>query len=302
MAKKQVQFIKWFGPVLNALRELGGSGSPSEVSSLIAKNEKVPEEVLNETLKSGNSRFYNQACWARQYLAWEGYIDSSIRGIWKLSKSGQDKKIPNDEARDIFLKWVKINALKKDNNKTEILNATEEIDDKEINDDSPISADYKNQVLDYLRKMSPVNFERFCLYLLRVNNFENLRLTGGSHDDGIDGIATLRINPFVTFRVLFQAKRYNEKNNIARAQIGDFRNAMIGRADKGIFITTSKFTQEAIKEANREGAPQVELVDSDQLIKMIELSNVGLKPVITYEVDHNFFLQYLNDDKNQSTG
>ena len=68
---------------------------------------------------------------------------------------------------------------------------------------------------------------------------------------------------------------------------------MIGRADKGIFITTSKFTQDAIKEANREGAPQVELVDSDQLIKMIENANIGLKPVMTYEVDHSFFEQYM---------
>ena len=103
----------------------------------------------------------------------------------------------------------------------------------------------------------------------------------------------MALSPFVSFRVLFQAKRYKNGNNISRALIGDFRNAMIGRADKGIFITTSKFTQDAIKEANREGAPQVELVDSDQLIKMIENANIGLKPVMTYEVDHSFFEQYM---------
>lgn len=141
--------------------------------------------------------------------------------------------------------------------------------------------------------MPPKSFERFCLYLLRVNKFENLKLLGNSHDEGIDGSAVLRINPFVSFRVLFQAKRYKNGNNVGRSLIGDFRNAMIGRADKGIFITTSKFTQEAIKEANREGAPQVELVDSDQLIKMIENANIGLKPVMTYEVDHSFFEQYM---------
>lgn len=70
---------------------------------------------------------------------------------------------------------------------------------------------------------------------------------------------------------------------------------MIGRADKGIFITTSKFTQEAIKEANRDGAPQIELVDCDKLIKMIEISKLGLKPVTTYEVDTAFFQQYMSD-------
>ncbi len=292
MAKKQADFINWFGPLLNALRELGGSGSPSEVSSSIATTLKISEEQLNETIKSGASKFHNQVCWARQYLVWEGFIDSSIRGIWKLTPQGQNKKIETQEARKIFLKWVEINSLKRKQKKSES-SVEEEIDEVDIDDDSSITVDYKIQVLDYLRKMHPQSFERFCLYMLRVNNFENPKLTGGSHDEGIDGIATLRINPFVSFKVLFQAKRYKDGNNISRAQIGDFRNAMIGRADKGIFITTSKFTLEAIKEANREGAPQVELVDSEQLIKMIEFSKLGLIPVTTYEVDHAFYQQYL---------
>jgi len=298
MAKKQSDFIKWFGPLLDALRELGGSGSPSEVSSSIASTLKISEEQLNETIKSGASKFHNQVCWARQYLVWEGFIDSSIRGIWKLTPQGQNKKIETQEARKIFLKWVEINSLKRKQKKN-APSIEEEIDEEDIDDDSSITVDYKIQVLEYSRKMHPQSFERFCLFLLRVNNFENPKLTGGSHDEGIDGIATLRINPFVSFKVLFQAKRYKDGNNISRAQIGDFRNAMIGRADKGIFITTSKFTLEAIKEANREGAPQVELVDSEQLIKMIEFSKLGLIPVTTYEVDHAFYQQYLESKNDE---
>ncbi len=301
MTRKQSEFIKWFSPTLDALRDLGGSGSPSEVSNWIAEKLDLPEDILNETIKSGASKFYNQVCWARQYLVWEGYIDSGIRGIWKLTKAGLNKKIDEKEARKIFLKWVEINTLKRKEKKSKDNQTAEEaqaeiIDEEEIDDDSSIAVDYKKGVLEYLRTMPPKNFERFCLYLLRVNNFENPKLTGDSHDEGIDGIATLRINPFVSFRVLFQAKRYKDGNNIGRSMIGDFRNAMIGRADKGIFITTSKFTQEAIKEANREGAPQIELVDSDQLIKMIELSKIGLKPVTTYEIDHNFFKQYMESN------
>jgi restriction system protein len=294
MAKKQTEFVKWFGPALDALRELGGSGSPMEVSSTIAKNLNISDEKLNETIKSGALKFHNQVCWARQYLVWEGYIDSSVRGIWKLTEKGENKKITEDEARKIFLKWVEINAINR--RRKEEKNLEKEVDEEEIDDDSSISVDYKQQILDYLRKMTPKNFERFCLYLLRVNHFENLQLTGKSHDEGIDGVAVLRINPFVSFKVLFQAKRYKDGNNVSRDQIGDFRNAMIGRADKGIFITTSKFTQEAIKEANRDGAPQVELVDSDKLIKMIEISQLGLKPVTTYEVDPSFYQQYMKDD------
>jgi restriction system protein len=299
LAKKQSEFLKGFGPTLNALRELGGSGSPGEVSALVALQEKVPEVKLNETIKSGASKFHNQVCWARQYLVWEGYIDSAVRGVWKLTPAGQTKKITAEEARQIFLKWVEVNSLKRKPKvaPTSPEVAEEEVDEEEIDDDSSISVDYKQQVLEYLRRMHPTAFERFCLYMLRVNNFENPKLTGGSHDEGIDGVAKLRINPFVSFRVLFQAKRYKDGNNVSRAQIGDFRNAMIGRADKGIFITTSKFTSEAVKEANREGAPQVELVDSEQLVKMIEFSKLGLKPVTTYEIDHEFFQQYLKPEE-----
>ncbi len=293
MAKKGAEFVSWFGPLLNALRDLGGSGTPEEASNKVAEQQNVSDEILNKTIASGASRFHNQVCWARQYLVWEGFIDSSIRGIWKLTEKGQNAILDDDSAYELFVKWNKINSVNRKQKKDSAIE--KEVDEEEIDDDSSIFVDYKSQVLNYLRTMSPKNFERFCLYLLRVNNFENLQLTGKSHDEGIDGIGILKINPFVSFKVLFQAKRYKDGNNVSRDKIGDFRNAMIGRADKGIFITTSKFTQEAIKEANRDGAPQIELVDCDKLIKMIEISKLGLKPVTTYEVDTAFFQQYMSD-------
>ncbi len=97
----------------------------------------------------------------------------------------------------------------------------------------------------------------------------------------------------VNFRVLFQCKRYSEKNSVSRVQIADFRNAMIGRADKGIFITTSYFTKDAEREASREGAPPIELVDGNKLVDMIEKSELGLKPVVALEVDLDFFEGYM---------
>ena len=100
-----------------------------------------------------------------------------------------------------------------------------------------------------------------CRELLRESRFENVEITGGSADDGIDGYGTLEINPFVSFKVFLQCKRYAAHNIVSRAQVGDFRNAMIGRAEKGIIIATSSFSNAARIEANREGAPPVELVD-----------------------------------------
>ncbi len=126
--------------------------------------------------------------------------------------------------------------------------------------------------------------------MLRESGFENVEVTGQSHDGGIDGFGTLEINPFVSFKVLFQCKRY--KGGVSRSQVGDFRNAMIGRAEKGIIITTGHFTNEAIKEANRDGAPKVELVDGKKLIKMFEKVKLGLTEKTVYEVDLSFFEKY----------
>lgn len=93
MAKKrsgQAEFAKWFGPLLDALRQLGGSGKPREVSEKIAENLNISDEKLEVVLSSGQSKFHNQVAWARQYLVWEGYLDSSKHGIWALTPKGEE--------------------------------------------------------------------------------------------------------------------------------------------------------------------------------------------------------------------
>lgn len=91
MAKKNkdgAQFVRYFGPRLDALRALGGSGTPGEVTDQIAKALKIPDEIQNELLASGEPRFLNQVAWARFYLAREGLLDSSKRGVWSLTDIG----------------------------------------------------------------------------------------------------------------------------------------------------------------------------------------------------------------------
>ena len=111
MAKKaQAEFIRWFGPLLDALRDLGDSGRPREVSARISKNLNLTDELLDQTLKSGGSKFHNQVAWARQYLVWEGFLDSSKHGTWTLTEKGRNARLDDKEARDIFLKWVSIHA------------------------------------------------------------------------------------------------------------------------------------------------------------------------------------------------
>ena len=91
---------------------------------------------------------------------------------------------------------------------------------------------------------------------------------------------------------MFQCKRYKEGNSVSRPQVGDFRNAMIGRAEKGIIITTSSFTSSAIKEASRDGAPPIELIDGVKLVEMFEKVELGLKPRIVFDIDIAYFEKY----------
>jgi len=291
MSKKaQAEFVRWFGPLLDALRDLGDSGRPREVSARIAKKLVLPDELLDQTLKSGGNKFHNQVTWARQYLVWEGLLDSSKHGTWTLTARGRNAHLGDKEAREIFLKWVSIHAENRKQKRDEqeagidVLSPEDRVEDQEDNE--------KLDLLSTLRSISPAGFEKVCRELLRESGFSNVEVTGGSADGGIDGFGTLEINPFVSFRVLFQCKRYARGNLVSRAQVGDFRNSMIGRAEKGIIITTSGYSNSAIQEATREGAPQVELVDGDKLIEMFQRVELGLIKRTVYDVDPAYFERF----------
>ena len=135
--------------------------------------------------------------------------------------------------------------------------------------------------------LSASGFERLCQRLLRESGFESVTVTGRSGDGGLDGIGVLQVNAFVSFKVLFQCKRYI--GSVAPSQVRDFRGAMMGRADKGIILTTGTFTSDAKKEAVRDGVPPIELVDGEKLLDMFETLELGLKPKKAYEIDEKFF-------------
>ncbi len=213
-------------------------------------------------------------------------LDSSKHGTWKLTEKGKQTTLNEEDSRKLFLKWIEIHtkARKAKSEKTII-------EEQEGSKPKDFETDSDTDLLTVLQSLSPSGFEKLCRELLREHGFENVVVTGGSHDGGIDGYGILEMNPFVSFKVLFQAKRY--KGAVSRAQVGDFRNAMIGRAEKGIILTTGSFSNEAIKEANREGAPQVELVDGEKLIKMFEKVELGLIPKVVFEIDFNYFKRFM---------
>lgn len=154
----------------------------------------------------------------------------------------------------------------------------------------PVISNYREDLARTLQTLPAAGFERFCQRLLRESGFQEVTVTGRSGDGGIDGIGILQVNALVSFKVLFQCKKY--AGSVSPSHVRDFRGAMTGRADKGIIVTTGSFTSDARKEAVRDGAPPVELVDGERLAAMLEKLELGLKPRHTFELDAAFFEEY----------
>ena len=285
-ADEGTKFLKFFGPLLDALRKLGGSGTPDEVVEQIAADLQISDDVQNELLPSGSPRFRNQVAWARFYLVREGLLDSSKRGVWSLTEAGRAAHLSVQQARDIFSTWVKIF----DEQRRSKAAIEEPIAEQVAEGSGAPSKDYRAEALEILLALPPSGFERLAQRLLRESGFTQVVVTGQSNDGGIDGYGTLQINPLVSFKVLFQCKRYAK--SVSPSHVRDFRGAMAGRADKGIIITTGTFTTEARREASRDGVPPIELIDGEKLLDMLENLELGLLPVTTYEVSHAFFNEF----------
>lgn len=287
------QHFRFIIPIVDVLKELGGSGRSAEVTDTVIEKLNLPEEELSKTLKNGGSRIKNQIHWARLVLVKEECLDSSERGVWSLTEKGLKGSIKKEDLLLFYDKrkqWQKEYRDSTKQNKITPIRSNEKYEDLPKEDENILDSDFRIELLNILKNMPPNGFERICQRLLRESGFEQVAVTGKSSDGGIDGHGILQVNPFVSFRVLFQCKRY--QGSVTPSQVRDFRGAMQGRADKGIIITTGLFTTEATKEARRDGVPPIELVDGEKLVEMFTLLELGLKPTKTYKIDHTFFKEY----------
>jgi len=295
------EFATWINPLLTALRELGGTARPREVVDRLIKDQRVPDSVLDRENQGGVSRFTNQVHWARFYLADAGFIDRSKFGVWRLTDKGQSSGALSDS--EIRALMEEVQARSSTGRRT---SALLHADRNELPEPVPVQTqpediapapeeddiDHRGKLMSILKSLSPSGFERLCQRLLREAGFEQVTVTGRSGDGGIDGHGVLALNAFVSFRVLFQCKRY--EGAVAPGQVRDFRGALQGRADKGIILTTGSFTADARREAIRDGAPPIELVDGEKLVALFEQLELGVKPRTAYDVDTGFFAEYQN--------
>jgi restriction system protein len=257
-------------PLLEALRQLGGSGSIEEVYAKTVDAIGLSEEVLSQmhdAEKSSQTEVGYRLAWARTYLKKYGLLENSSRGVWSLTEKGRSsQKIDPSEV----VKFVR-NLDKQDSNRK-----PRKSSDVESGRELPDDEQWKGRLGEVLTQdLSPAAFERLVQRVLRESGFVAVEVTGRTGDGGIDGKGIARINGFMSFHVLFQCKRY--KASVGASEIRDFRGAMVGRADKGLFITTGSFTPAAVKEATRDGAPPIDLVDGDELSEKLKELSLGVR-------------------------
>lgn len=286
--KNGPEFVRFFAPLLDTLRELGDSGRPKEVSEKIADRLGLPDEFLNRTLKNGSSRFGNQVAWARFYLAKAGFIDTSRRGVWTLTELGRCTQLDHKRALVIFRDVQK--TFKKDEPEASTLLPGPDEAAAPPDEQTPGEQTFREELARVLQSLSSEGFERLCQRILREVGFEEVVVTGRSGDGGIDGFGTFKINELVSGRVLFQCKKYTTQ--ISPSYIREFRGSMSARADRGIFLATNTFSAEAKREAAREGAAPIEMVDLDALISLLTKYELGVRAHTIYTVDRSFFREY----------
>ena len=266
---------------------LGGSARPREVKSRVLERVELSEAERSRTLKkTGLNAVENEIAWARNNLRMLGLIDPSVAGVWRLTPKGEATHLTTESARPLSSALVPLPRKRDSRKSDDALGATPS--EGAVSEDVAFGS--QTGLLETIQSLPPSGFERLCQRLLREAGFIEVHVTGQTGDGGIDGHGILQINELVSFRVLFQCKRY--QGSVGPSTIRDFRGAMTGRTDKGIFLTTGSFSRDAEKEAVRDGAPPVELVDGVRLVELMERLNLGVKPRTVYDVDERFFEEY----------
>lgn len=265
------KYDELFNPVLQALHQLGGSGKNIEIEERVIAILNLSNIEVEDIHRGNTSKLSYRSAWARTYLKRLGLIENSSRAVWSLTAEGRNtKEIDKEEAKKIV---KELSGVKKDDPNLAAL-----IDESaELNEMS-----WEEEIIETMKKMEPDAFERLSQRLLRELGFSNVEVTGKTGDGGIDGVGVIKLGGVLSFHVVFQSKRY--KDSVSSNAIRDFRGAMVGRADKGVFITTGTFTRDAKHEAQRDGAPPIDLIDGNDLAEQLKILGLGVKVEIEEKV------------------
>jgi len=261
-------------PALVAMKELGGSATHDELLEKVIELEHIPEAVQNVMHTERKTKVSYNLAWAKTYLGKAGAFENPSHGVWVITEKG--KALTEPEVKQIPAEVRRQYKLERD----EKPKGREEEEDLQ-----PEAKDWKDKLLAVVTgQMKADAFERLSQRILRESGFVKVEVTGRTGDGGIDGVGVLRL-ALLSFQVYFQCKKY--KGSVSAGAIRDFRGAMVGRTDKGLFITTGTFTAEAKKEATRDGAPAIDLIDGDLLCDLLKSLKLGVETRMVEEVSIN---------------
>lgn len=286
MPKTSLPDIELFNPTLQALHSLGGSGTNMEIHDEVVKILGLTDEqiqLLHDPGHSHKTEIDSRLSWTRTWLKRYGVLDNPRTGVWVLTPEGQKTRKLDPEA-------VVARIGRKERERKSWVGRSQafaqEVTESDLEDGDDNDA-WRVALHSQLIRMKPDGFERLVQRMLRESGFDHVEVTGRTGDGGIDGVGDIRLGGFLSFRVVFQCKRW--KSPVGARTVRDFRGAMVGRTDKGLIVTTGSFSQDAVREARRDGALDIDLIDGEQLIdKLKELSlGVSTKEVVVEEVTIN---------------
>lgn len=287
MTKKT--FHDLLNATLQALHQLGDSGRNQEIHDKAVEILQLSEEEIAKPLKPGQSaptEIAYRLGWARTHLRHYGLLRNSSRGVWALTAQGKaTNEVDGKEVERAVNE--KLKQEKKAQEKSEVSDSF--VEDFSDAGDITTSVQWRDTLHTILKNMDPTAFERLCQLILRESGFTKVEVTKASHDGGIDGKGILQVNDFLSFRVVFQCKRYS--GSVGPDVVQKLRGAMPGSADRGLIVTTGHFTQGAIIEAAHEHKSPIELVDGEELINRLKVLELGVltEMVEKVTVDPDFF-------------
>jgi restriction system protein len=282
-------------PMVAALRRLGGSATIPELYEAVVDEMKLTDDqlaVIHDAERGNQTEAAYRMAWARTYLKKVGVLTNSQRGVWALTSLGREQEVdPERVLEQVRSEYAARKAATAEDEAAsggaEVSDTPPALIDEEDAFDAP--AGWRQRLTDRLMSMQADAFERLCQRILRESGFIEVRVTGRSGDGGIDGIGLLRLQRVVSFQVLFQCKKW--QGSVGPKEIRDFRGAMVGRSDKGLFLTTGSFSRGAQEEATRDGAPPIDLIDGERLAELLKELRLGVRTemIEKVEVDDRWF-------------
>ena len=289
-------------PLLNLLSD-GAEHSMKDIVAALGKKFKLTEDEMSILLPSGGSLlFASRVGWARTYLKKAGLVDSPKRAVLVITERGKrvlrgkPSKIDNQLLRQ-FPEFVEFQNLKKE--------TSESSDQSQTNEQTPeetIDLAYQNirqslaqELIDTVRRLSPLFFERLVVELLVEMGYGGSikdagKAIGKTGDEGIDG--TIKEDKLGLDIIYIQAKRWQAGNVVGRPELHKFVGALAGQgAKKGIFITTSSFSKDALNYTPK-NETKIVLIDGVQLAQLMIDYNLGVSVQRAYEIkrlDNDYF-------------